>query len=90
MTKQTYRNNNRSSHAHQSAQHNAGADSANEKRRPALIAYQVKHSGEDQAYWTAIGAAWLNKDNFSFSLQLDAIPTDGRIQLYPPKDPDAA
>jgi len=118
MTKQTYRNNNRSNNAQQHSQRDAGHDSrdgggriapgakieetATDKRRPTLIAYQVKNTGEDQAYWTAIGAAWLNKDNFSFSLQLDAIPTDGRIhdsmdgggriasgtaiELYPPKE----
>lgn len=94
MTKQTYRTNNRSTNANSQSHRNAGqapvSEATNDKRRPTLIAYQVKNAGEDQTYWTAIGAAWLNKDNFSFSLQLDAIPTDGRIQLYPPKEQEAS
>jgi len=91
MTKQTYRTNNRSNNTqnHRNAGEHSREETANEKKRPTLIAYQVKNTGEDQTFWTAIGAAWLNKDNFSFSLTLDAIPTDGRIQLYPPKEQEA-
>lgn len=90
MTKLALRNNRRSNNANAHNPRDAGHEPANEKKRPTLIAYQVKTTGEDQTFWTAIGAAWLNKDNFSFSLTLDAIPTDGRIQLYPPKEQESA
>ena len=48
--------------------------------RPTHIAYQVRDSGDD-GFWTRIGAAWPHKDGKGFSLQLDAVPLDGRIAL---------
>ena len=42
--------------------------------------YIVK--GDDQnARWTAIGAAWANRDGQGYTIQLDALPTDGRIVM---------
>jgi len=53
-------------------------------RKPNLIAYTVRGEG-DQAFWNRIGAAWSNKDG-GFTVQLDALPLDGRIVCCPPKE----
>jgi hypothetical protein len=58
--------------------------------KPALIAYSVKLN-EDQAVWTRIGAARAHKKGPGFSIQLDALPLEGRIVLVAPAvDPKAA
>jgi hypothetical protein len=54
--------------------------------RPTHIAYQVRDGGDDR-FWTRIGAAWPHKDGRGFSLQLDAVPLDGRIALREAGDP---
>lgn len=39
-------------------------------------------NGDDEyAYWTEIGAAWPNRDGQGFTLQLNAIPTRGRVVM---------
>jgi hypothetical protein len=59
--------------------------------KPTLIAYTVKNRGSDQsAIWTRIGAAWPHKDKPGFSIELDALPHDGRIVLIEPKADDAS
>ena len=41
--------------------------------------------------WTRIGAAWPHKKGPGFSIQLDALPLEGRIVLVAPAaDPKAA
>ena len=61
-----------------------------ERKKPALIAYSVKLN-EDQAIWTRIGAAWAHKKGAGFSIQLDALPLEGRIVLVAPAaDPKTA
>ena len=58
--------------------------------KPALIAYSVKLN-EDTPVWTRIGAAWAHKKGSGFSIQLDALPLEGRIVLVAPAvDPKAA
>ncbi len=55
-------------------------------KKPTLIAYTVKDRGEDQKpFWTRIGAAWPHENGSGFTIQLDAIPVDGRIVLTEPK-----
>ena len=55
-------------------------------KKPALIANTVKERGEDQkAFWTRIGAAWPHESGTGFTIQLDALPLDGRIVLTEPK-----
>jgi uncharacterized protein (DUF736 family) len=49
-------------------------------RLPTHRLYHVKGPGE-QTRWTEIGAAWPNRDEQGFSLQLDAVPLDGRIVM---------
>jgi hypothetical protein len=58
----------------------------NTTNRPTHIAYHVRDSGDD-GFWTRIGAAWPHKDGRGFSLQLDAVPLDGRIALREVGDP---
>jgi hypothetical protein len=57
-------------------------------KKPSLIAYSVKDRGEKQtAFWLRIGAAWPFEKNgkTGFTVQLDALPLDGRIVLAEPK-----
>ena len=60
-------------------------------KKPTLIAYTVKDRGEGQkAIWTRIGAAWPHGSGNGLSIQLDAMPLDGRIVLTEPKADEAA
>lgn len=47
-------------------------------RKPTCRLYRVTGEGEN-AIWTPIGAAWRNRDSKGYSIQLDAVPLDGRI-----------
>lgn len=61
--------------------------------KPSLIAYTVKNRGKTQkAIWTRIGAAWPHNSGTGFSIELEALPVDGRLVLIPPKsgEDDAA
>lgn len=59
-------------------------DTAVKNRRPSLIAYQVRDGNNDQSYWDRVGVAWSNRDG-GFTVQLHAMPLDGRIVLTKPK-----
>ncbi len=52
----------------------------NNSNAPTHIAYQVRENSQ-KGYWTRIGAAWANKDGKGFSIQLECVPLDGRINL---------
>jgi len=54
------------------------------KQKPSLIAYAVSGDG-DKAFWTRIGTAWPHKSGEGFSIELTAVPVNGRIVLMPPK-----
>jgi hypothetical protein len=46
--------------------------------------------GEGQAkktFWVRCGAAWP-KDGDKWSIQLDVLPTNGRLMIMPPKEKD--
>lgn len=63
-------------------------------KSPAFIAYTVSEYGQGEkkkAKWTAIGAAWPNHDGEGFSVQLDALPLDGKVvlRLNKPKEDNA-
>lgn len=60
--------------------------------RPSLIAYVVREKSDKnkKAAWVRIGAAWPVKKGEGLNLTLDALPTDGRITLLPPKSDDEA
>ena len=57
-------------------------------KAPDFIAWQVERRDE-KSYWTRIGAAWDHKDGNGTTLQLDALPVDGRIVLRRPLEPKA-
>jgi hypothetical protein len=57
-------------------------------KKPTLIAYAVRHREGQKAIWTRIGAAWPHGTGPGLSIQLDALPIDGRIVLTEPKAED--
>jgi len=48
---------------------------------PTHAAYQVRDRGAKKSFWTRIGSAWPHADGKGFSIQLDAVPLDGRVSL---------
>ena len=57
---------------------------SNESKKPDLHAYVVT-GPEDNQFYTKIGAAWKNKKN-GYGLRLDALPVNGEIVLFPPRE----
>ena len=57
-------------------------------KKPTLIAYTVKSREGQKAIWTRIGAAWSHDSGNGMSIQLEALPIDGRIVLTEPKAED--
>lgn len=57
----------------------------NPKGKPSHIALVVRDyetaDGEMAGSWSEIGAAWINKDGKGLSVQLHALPVDGRFVL---------
>ena len=54
--------------------------------KPTLIAYSVKERGKGKkSFWVRIGAAWPFEAGTGYTIQLDALPIDGRIVLAEPK-----
>jgi hypothetical protein len=57
-------------------------------KAPAYHAYAVRDREGKKAVWTRIGSAWKHADGRGLSIQLDAVPLDGRISLREPdKEP---
>jgi hypothetical protein len=53
--------------------------------KPTLIAYTVKNrEGNRKAFWTRVGAAWPHNSGTGLTIELDALPVDGRLVLLPP------
>jgi hypothetical protein len=53
-----------------------------DSNKPSARAYTVREgSGKGKDFWTRIGSAWLHKDGKGFSVQLDALPVNGRLVL---------
>jgi hypothetical protein len=55
-------------------------------KAPAFIAYQVRDGENEKSFWTRIGSAFAHKDGNGFTVQLDALPVDGRITLRRPEE----
>jgi hypothetical protein len=54
--------------------------------KPVLLAYTVKDRGKSKkAIWTRIGAAWPHENGNGFTIELEALPLDGRLVLTEPK-----
>jgi hypothetical protein len=55
--------------------------------QPTLIAYAVRNRAKGQsAIWTRIGAAWPHTDGKGLSVEITALPLDGRIVLIEPDE----
>lgn len=53
--------------------------------KPAYEVFTVLERGEGKKnFWLKVGAVWPNKDGTSYSLNLDAMPLNGRLQLRLP------
>ena len=44
-------------------------------------------NGPSKSFWTKVGVAFRNKDG-SWSLELQAIPVNGKLQMRAPKKPE--
>ncbi len=55
------------------------------KKHPSHIAYQVRDGKDNESYWTRIGVAWATKDGKGYTIQLNAVPLDGKIVLRVPE-----
>jgi hypothetical protein len=65
------------------------SDAANidhSKKRPSHVAYTVQEGKEGKSYWNRCGVAWATKDGKGFTIQLNAIPLDGKIVLRIPEN----
>jgi hypothetical protein len=50
-------------------------------KTPSHVAYQVRDREGQKGFWTRIGSVWPHADGKGYSVQLDAVPLDGRITL---------
>lgn len=60
---------------------NSNQTEAAASKSPSHIVYQVRDREGAKGFFTRIGAAWPHKDGKGFSVQIDAVPLDGRITL---------
>jgi hypothetical protein len=56
---------------------------------PTHAAYHIREVNEGKDFWTRIGSAWTHKDGKGFTVQLDALPVDGRLTLRQSEEPAA-
>ena len=54
-------------------------------KRPAYEAFVIEGEGR-KSFWTKIGACWPHDDGEGFTLNLVALPIDGRISLRVPRE----
>jgi hypothetical protein len=54
--------------------------------KPDYEVFVSRKSGE-KTYYNRVGAAW-NVASDGISIKLDALPIDGSLILFPPKEPD--
>jgi hypothetical protein len=73
--------------------HNPKRRQTMSNNKPTLIAYTVRDRGQGRkakAIWVRIGGAWPFESGApGYTIQLDALPLDGRIVLAEPKAPEA-
>ena len=60
---------------------NTNETAAAASKSPSHTVYQVRDREGGKGLFTKIGAAWPHKDGKGFSVQLDAVPLDGRLTL---------
>jgi hypothetical protein len=49
---------------------------------------EYERDGKTQKRWTKIGAAFPHKEGIGFSIELKAVPLDGRLVILPPDSND--
>jgi hypothetical protein len=55
---------------------------------PKFDVFTVEDRGRNKdGFWTKIGGAWPTKDDAGLTIQLQALPLDGRLVLLPYKPP---
>lgn len=56
--------------------------------QPSHIAYQVREGKdrEDKSHFNRIGAAWPHQDGQGITVELDAVPVNGRVVLRTPQE----
>lgn len=57
-------------------------------KKPAFIANAVTGEGKD-ALWTCIASVWQHNHGEGLSVELNALPVNGRFVLMPPKAADS-
>jgi hypothetical protein len=50
-------------------------------KAPTHIAYTVRDREGSKGIWTRVGAVWPHADGKGFTVQLEAVPLDGRVTL---------
>ncbi|MFT6489993.1 MAG: hypothetical protein ACJAXQ_000771 [Parvibaculaceae bacterium] len=57
-----------------------------DKTKPSFTAFHVKDGADDKSYFNRVGTAFPHKDGEGHTIELDAMPVDGRIVLRTPKE----
>lgn len=50
--------------------------------RPSHVAFTVRDVGTE-SFWDRVGVAWASRDGKGYTVQLSAVPLDGKIVLRP-------
>jgi hypothetical protein len=66
------------------------AESSERSTMPSHYAYHVRETEGDKSFWTRVGSAWAHRDGKGFTIQLDAVPIDGRVTLRRPEEKNPA
>jgi hypothetical protein len=53
--------------------------------KPDFYVYVSRKGSDDKNHYTRVGAAW-QVSNDGLSIKLDALPTNGELICFPPKD----
>ena len=56
-------------------------ETATKSKAPSHLAYQIREREGQKGFWTRIGSACQHQDQKRFSIQLEALPLDGRVTL---------
>lgn len=61
-------------------------DDTQHPKAPSFEAFSVTEGKDDKSYFTKIGASFEHKDGEGHSVELNALPTNGRIVLRTPRE----
>ena len=56
-------------------------------KTPDYHVFVSRKGSDDKTHYSRVGAAW-NVASDGISIKLDALPTDGSLVLFPPKEED--